>query len=147
LKRLPTDIEILNEVYERYYDVFAQYVANARTTDAEARTTEDEARDSKIYVPIDIAAIASGLRVDGDIVFGRLYYYLEERYGYTKEDGSRVHFFALRAGKDRHCVNFPLLGSVLADLRDQARKHGTATWIAVGSLVVSLVSIAISILS
>lgn len=134
MKKLPTDLRILNAIYERYYETFAQY------------TNGDKTRSVRIYVPIDIKEIVEDLKVDGDIIFGRLYYHLEKKYGYKQDDDSQVHFFALGIGEDIHCVNFPIMASVLADLRDRARKHSTATWIAFGSLVISLIAIAISIL-
>jgi hypothetical protein len=104
-----------------------------------------QSRSSKIYVPIDIAEIARDLSVDKDIVFGRLYYHLEHKWAYQQDDRSNVHFFALSVGDDKHCINFPLMASVLADLQDQAVKHNTAIWIAVVSLIVSVVSVVISI--
>ena len=134
MRRLPTDFEILNAIYERYYDTFASF------------TREKPSRSAKILVPIDIDALAREMGVDHDIVFGRLYYHLEKRYGYKNDDGSVVHLFALRVGDDGHCVNFPLAASVLANLRDENRKYRLATVIAVVSLVVSLVSLYISIL-
>jgi len=134
MKRLPTDLEILNAIYERYYEIFAQY------------TDGDDSRSTKIYVPIDIKQIAEDLKVDGDIVFGRLYYHLEKKHGYRQGDGSLAPFFSLSVGGSSHCINFPLAASVLADLRDQAKKHNVATWIAVGSLIISIVSIVISII-
>ena len=99
MKRLPTDLQILDAVYDRYYDAFSQYQEG------------DPSRVTKVYVPVDLAEIARELRVDGDIVFGRLYYHLEKKYGYRGDDGVRVHLFTLELrheGKaDRHCVNFP----------------------------------------
>lgn len=71
MRRVPTDLEILNVIYEQYYDEFSSYDKNSPT------------RSSKIYVPIDIGAIARRLH-DGDIVFGRLYYHLEKKYGYQR---------------------------------------------------------------
>lgn len=135
MKPLPTDQQILNAIYERYYDAFARHTAATPT------------RSAKVYVPIDIPAIAADLNVDVDIVFGRLYYHLDNKYGYTEPDSTKVSFFTLVAGKDTNCVNFPLLASVLAELRDQSRKHSLATWIAVASLVISLVSITISLMA
>ncbi len=67
--RIPTDIQILDAIYERYYSTFAAFAKSAGD------------RSSKIYVPIDIKTIAYTLRVDGDIVFERLYYHLENKYG------------------------------------------------------------------
>jgi hypothetical protein len=132
MKRPPTDLEILNEVYERNYDAFAAYSKSAPN------------RDSKIYVPIDLDTIADKLGVDADIVFGRLYYHLNHKHGYRKDDGSYVHLFTPVAGKDRHCVNFPLVASVLADLKQENEKFWWATIIAVFSLIVSVASIIIS---
>lgn len=134
MTRLPTDRKILNAIYERYHPVF------------EAYSEEEAGRDSKIMVPIDISALARDMRIDRDIIFGRLYYHLEKKYGYRNEDGSYVRLFALQAGKDPHCVNFPLLASVLAALREQNRKHLTATGIALFSLGVSVTSLLISLL-
>ena len=130
-KRLPTDLQILDAIYDRYYETFAKFPTGSRS--------------SKIHVPIDILQIAHDLKVDDDIVFGRLYYHLQHKYGYKQDDGSSVSFFALRIGNDVHCVNFPLMASVLADLRDQSWKHKVAIWIAVGSLIIAIVSIVISI--
>jgi hypothetical protein len=131
--KVPTDYAILNAIYDRYYKTFAGFSADAPE------------RAAKIYVPLDIRSIAAGLGVDGDIVFGRLYYHLEQKYGCKNTDGSRVQFFALAIGDDRHCVNFPLLGAVLAGLREERRKDLWAIWLAVTSLVISIVSIVIAI--
>jgi len=131
--KVPTDYEILNTIYERYYKTFAGFSADAPE------------RAAKIYVPLDIKDIAARLGVDGDIVFGRLYYHLEQKFGYKNDDESSVHFFTLGIGDDRHCVNFPLLGAVLAGLREDRRKDLWAIWLAVTSLVISIVSIIISI--
>jgi len=97
-------------------------------------------------MPIYIDTIAQELNIDNDIVFGRLYYHLEHKYGYEQDDGMSVHFFALRLGKDAHCVNFPLMASVLADLQEQSRKHNLAIWIAVASLFVSVLSVMLSVI-
>ena len=134
MKRSPTDLKILDAIYDRYYDVFSNY------------EKDPSSRSSKIYVPIDIALVAKDLRMDGDIIFGRLYYHLEDRYGYAHEDGSRVHFFAMQLGGDRHCVNFPYVASVLANLRDEDRKFNIAISVAIASLFVSVIAIGISIL-
>jgi len=134
MKRLPTDRQILNAIYERYYQTFSQYTAGG-----------DNSRSTKVYVPIDIRKIAEDLKVDSDIIFGRLYYHLERKHAYTQDDNSKVHLFTLCIGEDVHCVNFPLVASALAELRDHAKKYSTATCIAIGSLIVAITSIVISI--
>jgi len=132
MKKTPTDLELLNAIYEKYYGQFAQY------------SQDEPDRDSKIYVPIDCSTIAKQLGVDGDIVFGRLYYDLENRYGYTKDDGSKVSFFALIVGKDRHCINLPLLASVLAGLRHENRRFMVTTWIAVIAIIIASISLGVT---
>lgn len=131
----PTDLEILGEIYESYYDEFERYVK------------EDAGRDSKICVPLDLDAVAEQLGVDTDIVFGRLYYDLEQGYGYQQDNGAKVHFLGLQVGGDSHCVNFPYLASVVARLRDKREKHHIATGISILSLVVAVVSVFISLTS
>ncbi len=131
---IPTDLKMLQGIYDGYNEEVGKF------------TKGDRGRSSKIYVPIDIERIARDLRVDGDLVFGRLYYHLEHKYGYKHADGASVHFFALRVGNDTDCVNFPFMAAVLADLQDQSRKHNLAIWIAVGSLILSAVSVAIAVL-
>jgi hypothetical protein len=133
MKDIPTDLELLNTIYERYYDEFAKH------------SKEEKLRESKIYVPIDCAEIAKQLGVDADIIFGRLYYHMQNKYGYAQDDGSKVAFFTLKVGQDRHCVNFPYLASVLATLRHERSRFRITTWIAAIALLISLISIGVSL--
>ncbi|MNO49572.1 hypothetical protein D3C76_399270 [compost metagenome] len=94
-------------------------------------------------MPIDCKMIAKELDVDGDIVYGRLYYHLEQKHGYTRSDGSNVAFFSMMVGSDRHCVNFPLLASVLAGLQEESSKFQLATWLSTFAIVISLASLAL----
>lgn len=84
---------ILNEFYKQYHDEFINYDENASS------------RDNKIYVPVDCTLIAKKLGLDPEILFGRLYYHLDRKYGYNQDDGSKVNLFALQVGSDRHVVN------------------------------------------
>ncbi|MBN8581766.1 MAG: hypothetical protein J0L96_13940 [Anaerolineae bacterium] len=135
MKKLPTDLQILNQIYEQYYNSFVTF------------SNDKKDRDTKIYIPIDIEKISKKLGVDIDIVFGRLYYHLDKKYGYKNEDGSSVYLFALKIGNDRHCINFPLAASVLAGLRDEDKRHQTSITLAVVSLFISIISILLSIFS
>jgi hypothetical protein len=132
-KPLPTGLQILDRIYNRYYDEFAAF------------DKQEARREGKIYVPIDIAAIEEEMGVDGDIVFGRLYYHLENKHGCKPDNGSLVHLFALQAGGERHAVNFPYMASVLAGMRDERRKFTTATTAAIVSLVLAGVSLYVSV--
>ncbi len=129
---IPTDLKILKAIYSDYYADFCEYNSKAAP------------RETKIYVPIDCKKIAESLSVDVDIIFGRLYYHLEYKYGYKRDDGSSVHLFVRKIGSDFDCINFPLMSSVLANLLMEKRKFWTATTISVLSLLVSLISISIS---
>ena len=132
--RVPNDLQILNVIYKDYSEAFAAFSRNAPD------------RESKLLVPIDVEAVAGRLKVDPDIVFGRLYYHLENKYGYDRDNGSRVVFFTPRAGKDSNCVNFPLLSSVVADLREQRWKFSAPMYVALVSLLVSFGSLAVLVL-
>jgi len=133
-KRPPTDLEILEEIYKRYYSTFISF------------SQEKPNRSAKIYVPIDIEAIAKHFSVDPDIVFGRLYYHLEQKYGFANPDGSKVHFFALQAGTDKHSVQFPLLAAVIASLREERNKHLVSTWVSIAAIIISIISLMTSLL-
>lgn len=106
---------ILRAIYDRYYPEFVAFDHGAAT------------RQTKVYVPVDIAAVASDIQSDGDLVFGRLYYHLDPKYA-READGVRTPLFqiALPAQNGRlaehHVVNFPLLESVLASLELDTRK-------------------------
>jgi hypothetical protein len=131
--RIPTDREILAAIYSRYYVTFAGY------------TKGDRDRTAKVYVPVNCKDIAQEFNVDGDIVFGRLYYHLEEKFGYQRRDGSRVNFFALRVGDDVHCVNFPLLASALASLQEEHSRYRWATGLSIASTTIALVALGMSL--
>ena len=131
--RIPTDLEILNTIYRMYHSDFVAFERG------------DGSRDQKIYVPIDFKKIAGELKVDSDIVFGRLYYHLEKQHGYKQDNGSNVHFFAFKVGNVSMCVNFPLMTSVLAGLRQEKKRFRIGTAIAIFALIVSTISLTVSV--
>ncbi|RYH22722.1 MAG: hypothetical protein EON54_25135 [Alcaligenaceae bacterium] len=130
--KLPSDRRILECIFNRYKGEFESFDL-------------EKTRSAKIYVPVDCKAVAATLRTNPDIVFGRLYYHLEKRYGYVQADGSKVHFFALKVGGDAKCVNFPLLASVLAGLQEERTRHLVPQGIAIAALIVSIASIGVSL--
>jgi hypothetical protein len=126
-KNIPTDLEILDAIYEQCYERFAAYDKSAPD------------RKSKIFVPFDLEGIAAQLNVDGDIIYGRLYYHLNEKFGYDNKRGTRVLVYVW-IGDDGHSVNLPLVASILASLRQEKSKFWIATSIAVVSLIISIIS-------
>jgi len=135
MRILPTDLKILNVIYEEYYDTFISFSKN------------NSDRSAKNFIPVDIKLIAQKLGVDVDIIFGRLYYHLEQKYGYSRSDGSKVAFFVLKIGSVTNCINFPYMASVLANLRESEKKYTAATVIAIISLIIAVVSSTIAVIS
>ncbi|MEO0982264.1 MAG: hypothetical protein AAFX03_06390 [Pseudomonadota bacterium] len=132
-RAIPTDEVLLADIYRRYLKPFSEFSEETKT------------RSTKIWMPIDIEALAKAYRCDPDLIFGRLYYHMNAKYGASTGDGDQVNFFNIRLGQDRHCVNFPLLASVLADLQDDRKRFVISTRLAGLSLIVSAVSIAIAV--
>ena len=132
---IPTDETLLAEIYKRYLKSFSEW------------SEENKTRVTKIWVPIDIDALGKKFRCDPDLIFGRLYYHMNEKYGSKTGDGQEVNFFNMRLANDRHVVNFPLLTSVLADLQDNRKRFIISTRLAALSLVVSAISIGIAVMT
>ena len=132
MKAPPTDLQILREIYSRYYDTFTSF------------SKDDPSRRTKVYVPIEIGLISSQLGVDSDIVFGRLYYHLSPKFSYTQSDGTAVSFFMKQFSEEDHVIQFPLLAATLADLEDAHEKHQLATWLSIAALVVAAFSLIVS---
>lgn len=128
--KTPSDLKVLDIIYKLYYEEFANHSLEKDV---------ENGRKSKIFVPIDCRMIAMELNVDSDIVFGRLYYHMEQKYGYTRADGSKVAFYTTIAGEENRCVNFPLLASVLAGLQQENSKFLWATMMSGIALAVSIV--------
>ncbi len=129
MSKIPTDLAILKAIYKKYYDDFVAY------------SKDESIRSTKMYVPIDVRGIAEGFKTDSDMVFGRLHYHLNKKYGYTNEDGSKVHLFALKIGSDKHCVHYPFLASILATMKSESKRFWIATSISIVALILSLIAI------
>ena len=132
---IPTDETLLAIIYKEHLKAFSDW------------SEENKTRVAKIWVPIDIDGLGKKFRCDPDLIFGRLYYHMNEKYGSSTGDGQDVNFFNMRLANDRHVVNFPLLTSVLADLQDNRKKFIISTRLAALSLVISAISIGIAVLT
>ncbi len=132
MKKIPTDLEILTDIYNRYLDTFREYA------------TEEPDRIARIRVPIDITEVAEAVGVEEDMVFGRLYYHFNKKYSYRDENGDRVTFFA-SIKFEGMSVNFPLVASVLADLETENMKYKTAISLATGAISISVIALALSL--
>jgi hypothetical protein len=94
--RPPTDFELLRAVYERH--------------DADWASSDE--RETRIFLPIDIPAIADDLGINGDMVFGRLYHDLNQKHQQREPEKPSIVFFTPVAGTEANCVNWPLLVGV-----------------------------------
>lgn len=118
MRRIPTDLEILKTIHKLYYDEYVNF------------DKDSSSRNFKLFVPIDIERIAKKLRTESDIVFARLYYNMEHKYGYDRSarlGADRVHFFMNKIPQvgsqkfEYHCINYPYMVAVLAELAEQYR--------------------------
>ena len=132
MKNLPTDRDILKNIYQNYYDSFKDF------------ERESKPRSSKIYVPIDIKKISDELNVDAELIFGRLYYHMDKKYGYTQQDGSKVHLFTPKAGSGNNAVNFPLLGAILAEIEETHQNNRLSIVLSIAALFISLLTLFIT---
>jgi hypothetical protein len=121
-KRVPTERQVLRCIFDMYEPVFPVEGATA----------------GKVFVQIDVEAIAQKLRCEKNIMFGYLYSHLDHKYRYQTGESTFIHLFAPRAGDLKHAINLPYLAAILAGL-DQ--EHSKFAW----SFGVSLVALALSI--
>jgi hypothetical protein len=153
-KTPPTELHLLRTIYDRYYDTFANF----------SRDDPNRNRFTKNHVPLDIRAIARQLDVEPDLIFGTLYYILNEKHRIENTDWSReldepkaeVPFFMHmwppqiaatlpeKFRTERDIVHFPMLASVYATLGDQDAKSRWAIGIAFGSFLVSCAALIVS---
>src|SRR5690554_917173 len=106
MSSIPTDLEILEDIYFRYYDSFRKYA------------TDEPDRIARIRVPVNIQEVADACNVPEDMIFGRMFYHFNKKYSYKDEKGQITTFF-ITDKFEGLSVNFPLVASVLADLRKE----------------------------
>lgn len=121
-KRLPTERQVLRCIYDMYEPLFPVETSSL----------------GKMFVAIDVEAVALRLHCDKNILFGYLHHHLDHKYRYQTAEATFLHLFAPRVGELRHAINLPYLVAILAGL-DQ--EHSKFTW----SLGVSLVALALSV--
>lgn len=129
---MPTDRKILEFIYKTYYQEFWEF------------SNENQTRVTKNFMPVDISKVARHFNTDDDIIFGRLYHHLDNKYGYMSDDGLRVPFYTEVAGENKRCINFPLLASVLAGLQEDHRRFRNTTII---TILAALATVAATILA
>lgn len=134
--RLSTDREILQCVYDMYAGDFKVN-----------QVQPNDKNGNRIYIPIDVRAVAERLGDDPHVLFGRLYYHLAHQYGYKKSDGASVELFAFKIGEELHCINYPYLAAILSEHLQQHSENVKAFWWSVSAFVVSIVSATAAVLA
>ena len=132
MSRIPTDLEIMEELYERYFESFRKYA------------TEDPDRIARIRVPINVQEVAEACGVEEDMIFGRIFYHFNKKYSYKDEKGNVTTFF-ITDKFEGLSVNFPIVASVLADLRVEKRKTDNYLFISSAALALSVIALLIAI--
>jgi hypothetical protein len=132
--KLPTDRYLLQCIYDMYK---ADYPG---PKDAAGRGLNDP------YVPIDVRAVAAKVGMSPELVFGRLYFHLDQKYRYKQDNEVNVSLFSLKVGEKRHAVQFPYLASILASQNQEFRRFALGLGISCFALGVSVVSLLVSIL-
>jgi hypothetical protein len=59
MKNLPSDLKLLSEIYERYYEDFKNF------------SKEEPTRDCKVYVPINIRDVSINLNTDEYMMYSQ----------------------------------------------------------------------------
>lgn len=134
MKKIPTDLEILSVIYNRYHDAFKAYAR------------EEPDRITRIRVPIDIHKVAKECGVEEDMIFGRLYYHFNKKYSYRNEDGDRITFFTSLKFEGMS-VNFPLVASVLADLELENKNFKIVSLLSLIAIVLSVLALGIVVVT
>lgn len=126
---LHTDREILQCIFEMYRASYPGLVVAPGVTENDP------------YMKIDVSEVARRLDCDDRLLFGRLYYSIDRKYGYIQSDGSRVHLFAAKVGDVYHSVNFSMLCATLADMHHQDNRFRRTVGVAIFAAVLSLIAL------
>ena len=132
--RLPTDRYLLQCIYDMYQ---ADYPGPKAAAGPGANDP---------YVPINVHAVAAKVGMSPELVFGRLYFHLDQKYRYKHDNGVTVSLFTLKVEEKRHAVQFPYLASILAAQNQEFRRFAVGLTMSSVALGVSLVSLLVSIL-
>lgn len=131
-EKIPTDLQILKEIYKNHKHEFCTYSEDGTKT------------DSNIYIPIDIPKVAEKFKTTNNIIFGRLYYGMNHKYGYEKienEQKVKVLIFAPVCGELKNAINLPMLISVVAGLEEQLSMFIRTIIVSIGGVLIALASL------
>lgn len=134
MSKIPTDLEIIEDIYYRYFEEFRSYAK------------EQPDRIARIRVPVDLEEIADACGVEEELIFGRIYYHFNKKYSYKDENGETTTFF-MSDKFEGLTINFPLVASVLAELYLKQKDKYLTIGLSATALLLSVVAAVIAILS
>ena len=132
MDEIPTDLEILEDLYYRYHEDFSRY----------AKKEPD--RIARIRVPIDVEEVAEACGVEEDMIFGRIFYHFNKKYSYKNNKGEVTTFFITEKFEGLS-VNFPLVASVLADEYAEKQQREIFLLVAGAAVMLSIIALLIAI--
>ena len=132
MDKIPTDLEILEEIYFRYQDDFRKYAK------------KDPDRIARIRVPINVEEVAKACGVEEDMIFGRIFYHFNKKYSYKNAKGDVTTFFTTEKFEGLS-VNFPLVASILADKYAEKKGERDLQLMAAVAIGISLIALLIAI--
>jgi hypothetical protein len=133
MSMLPTDRHVLESIYKMYESSYPG------PRSASGRGENDP------YVEIDLQAVAKKLECNTELLFGRLYYHLDQKYRYKQDNGATVSLFQLQIGGKHHAVQFPYLASILAGFNQEFRRFVISLGVSFAALGISVASLLVSI--
>jgi hypothetical protein len=98
------------------------------------------------WLPIVVGDVAKKLGMRSEMLFGRLYFHMANKYSFKQDEAHTIHLFELKVGEALHCVNFPFLAAVLADRVDENRWRLWTLGLSAAAVLISLGAFAIQFL-
>lgn len=132
MEHIPTDLEILEDIYFRYYDEYKKYAK------------DEPDRIARIRVPINIKEVAEACGVEEDMIFGRMFYHFNKKYSYKNERGDITTFF-MSDKFEGLSVNYPLVSSVIADLSMEKKRMAVYVTLSSVAILLSIVAIIVAL--
>ena len=132
MNKLPTDRYVLECIFEMYQSSYPGPKGDS------GRPENDP------YVPIDVYAVAKNLKCDPELLFGRLYYHLDQKHRYKQDNGALVSLFQMQIGHKRHAVQFPYLAAILAGANQEFRHRLISLGLSILALCISVASFIVS---
>jgi len=134
MNKLPTDRYVLECIFNMYKSKYPGAIG------ASGRPENDP------YMAIDLVAVARKLGCTPELLFGRLYYYLNQKYRCQPDGGAEVILFAPKVGDKCDAVNFPYLGAILAGQNQDLLRFTISLFVSILAFVVSVASFIISVI-